>query len=309
MSEPNDLTITQFTPVDANGTFVATITGSTPGTRTLAANLVIHGQAHPLPQRALLNVVAGTVGTGTTTSTGLTAGTTTAGTTTAGTTTAGTTTAGTTTAGTTTAGTTTAGTTTAGTTTGSTTAGTTTGGSSTTTTGGGGPGPAAQVVSTPGANNGSATADGVTDIVVTTTVTDAFGAPVVGVTVTATGPAAVGFSPLSGLTDTNGEFITTVTSTQSGGQSITLTTDNGLFSSSTLTFVPGPTAAAQSTFTAAPSPRVADNVQAATLTITARDAYSNPVPSASVTFQSNGTGNTLAPTTGPTDTSGASRRR
>ena len=74
--------------------------------------------------------------------------------------------------------------------------------------------------------------------------------------------------------------------------------------SSTIGLAVGAVSAAQSTVAAAPASFLADSSDGVTVTVTARDIASNPVPGATVVIRVSGTGNTIAQPIVPTNASG-----
>ncbi|MGE5759742.1 MAG: Ig-like domain-containing protein, partial [Gemmatimonadota bacterium] len=85
---------------------------------------------------------------------------------------------------------------------------------------------------------------------------------------------------------------------------------NGLAgdTSSALTVVPGAVSAAQSSVSAAPAAIAASTgSSAATVTVTARDAFGNLVPGVTVSLAATGSGNTITPPPGPTDAAGVAK--
>lgn len=74
----------------------------------------------------------------------------------------------------------------------------------------------------------------------------------------------------------------------------------------TATATPGPVSAGKSGVSAAPATIIASGGSSrSTITVTARDAFDNPIPGAAVTLSATGTGNTLTQPTSPTGTSGS----
>ena len=73
----------------------------------------------------------------------------------------------------------------------------------------------------------------------------------------------------------------------------------------TATGTPGPVSASKSLVVAEPAQIVASTgTSASTITVSARDAFDNPIPGLAVTLSSTGTGNTLTQPTGPTGSDG-----
>ncbi len=145
-------------------------------------------------------------------------------------------------------------------------------------------------------------ADGLDTAHVTFVVRDAAGQPVPGQTVsfrTSGSPGDVLVQPL-GPTDASGLATGTIAATVAETKTIIATVDPGataldLAEQPLVTFVGDASnlSAALSGLAVAPASVVADGVDAATLTVTARDANGNPVPSISVLFQSSGSKNTV----------------
>ncbi|HEY6059917.1 MAG TPA: Ig-like domain-containing protein, partial [Gemmatimonadales bacterium] len=140
---------------------------------------------------------------------------------------------------------------------------------------------------------------------VTVTVKDANDQPVSGATVViaATGPGNTITQPAA-PTGPDGVAIGTLTSTAAGPKTLTVTV-NGLALSQqpVVTVVAGPPDANRSAVSAAPSAIVAGG-GAATIVVTVRDAFGNPVGGATVGLSASGTGNVLTQPAGPTDASG-----
>jgi len=140
---------------------------------------------------------------------------------------------------------------------------------------------------------------------VTVTARDAGGNPVAGATVTiaATGTGNVIVQPGP---PTNGSGVTTGTfsSTGAGQKTISAIASGVLISQKpTLTIVAGPVSASQTTVTANPA-SIESGSGAATIIVTARDAFANPVSGASVTLAASGSGVTLTQPSAPSDAAG-----
>ncbi len=159
--------------------------------------------------------------------------------------------------------------------------------------------------STVGSSTGSLVAStGSSSATITVTVRDDNNDPVsgVGVTLGATGtgnsftqPAATGANGT-----TSGSFSSTVAETKT----ITATVSGvALADQPQITVTPGPISGARSSVEASPG-TIQQGSGSATITVTARDAYDNPIAGAAVTLDATGSGNTLTPPAAPTDASG-----
>lgn len=149
-------------------------------------------------------------------------------------------------------------------------------------------------------------ANGISKSVLTLTARDAQGnlIPSVPVTLTSSGTNDL-FSPASGMTDASGVFTADFSSTRAEVKTVTATLGAGGVSlTADVTFNPGPPASGQTTLMAAPTTVIADGVQTATLTVTARDAQGNIVPNHWVQLGATGTQNVLQPSTGLTNANG-----
>ena len=169
-------------------------------------------------------------------------------------------------------------------------------------------GPVTAAQSTVSAAPGSVTANGVATSTVTVTLKDALSNPVSGKTVTLTksgGSSTI--TTISGVTNGSGVASFTVTDTvaESATYTATDTTDSVTVSqTATVTFTAGPVTAAQSTVTASPTSVTADGATAATVTVTLRDAQSNPVSGKTVTLAKSGGSSTITTLSGTTNASG-----
>ena len=154
------------------------------------------------------------------------------------------------------------------------------------------------------ASPSSVTADGVSDTMLTVTVKDALGNPVVGTAVTLSASGSDNaFGSLSGTTNASGVFTTTLASTLAQSETITAT-EGSVHETTNVTFVAGPPAAADSTITASPTSLTADGVSATTLTVKVEDAQGNPVGGSAVTLSANGSDNAFGTTSGTTNANG-----
>lgn len=142
---------------------------------------------------------------------------------------------------------------------------------------------------------------------VTVVIKDAFGNPIPGTSVTlaATGTGNTITQPL-GVTGSNGSARGSLSSTVAEVKVVTATA-NGipLAAQPSVTVSAGPVSATTSTVSAAPSSiQAGGGGFAATVTVTTRDAFANPVGGATVVLSVTGTGNTLTQPAGPTNASG-----
>lgn len=162
-------------------------------------------------------------------------------------------------------------------------------------------GAASATHSTLGVTGSPAVADGVQALTLTFTARDAFdnAVPAVAVSLAVSGTSNT-LAASSGSTDAQGRFVTTLTSTRAESKTITAT-----FGASSLqatgVFVAGAATQAQSTFTA-PTTLVAG--VSGTVTVLARDAFSNPVSGVAVSLSATGTGHTFGLASGTTGATG-----
>jgi protocatechuate 3,4-dioxygenase beta subunit len=158
--------------------------------------------------------------------------------------------------------------------------------------------------STVGASPTSLTA-GSGSATITVTVKDASGNPISGATVvlSATGSGNTLTQP-SGTTNASGVATGTFSSTGAGAKTVSATASGtAITQSASITVVPGPVSAAQSTVAAAPT-SIAMGTGTATITVTARDANGNPISGATVVLAATGGGNTLTQPSASTNASG-----
>jgi adhesin/invasin len=155
-------------------------------------------------------------------------------------------------------------------------------------------------------------ADLASSSLLTATLKDAFGNPLVGQTVVASVSGGTG-NQLSSIPSTNASGITTFTlaSSSTGTKTVGLTTPSGLGAlSATVAFVTpsipiNPPDPAQSSIQlSASSGIVADGVATTTVTVTLRDASGNPVVNQGLTLSVSGTSNSLGAVSGSTNASG-----
>jgi hypothetical protein len=146
---------------------------------------------------------------------------------------------------------------------------------------------------------------GASPATITVTVQDGTGTPLSGVTVllAASGTGNTLTQPAS-VTDANGTATGSLTSTVAEDKTITATADGVQLSSQpVLSVTAGAVDAAQSTVVAAPTSIVAGS-GTATITVTARDGYGNPVPNQAVSLTTSGTNYTLTQPASNTDAAG-----
>ena len=164
--------------------------------------------------------------------------------------------------------------------------------------------PISAATSTLVASPGSVTADGVSTTTLTVTVEDAHGNAVAGSAVTLLGSGtANSFGTVSGTTNANGVFTTTLASTLAQTETITAT-EGSVHESTSVTFNPGAPSATTSTLVASPGSVTADGVSTTTLTVTVEDAHGNLVPNAAVTLLGSGAGDVFGATSGTTNAQG-----
>ncbi len=166
------------------------------------------------------------------------------------------------------------------------------------------PGPVGASASVVDANTPT-TADGSPSIV-TITVTDQYGNPKPGVTVVLGCTGNAGHTNPGGPTDGSGQATGAVANTKA--ETVTVTATAGgvpLTDNAQILFVPGPVSAASS-LVAGVTPVVADGATQSQITITAKDAFDNPVSGVAATLGVNppGNGATLTQPPGLTDANG-----
>ncbi|HTR50246.1 MAG TPA: Ig-like domain-containing protein [Kofleriaceae bacterium] len=144
-------------------------------------------------------------------------------------------------------------------------------------------------------------ADGITRAMLTAHVTDAHGNAISGQSVAISAPSGT-LVPSTGTTDATGSFTATLSSTTVGTDTATATFTGGSTAMVTVTFTATAPSSTQSSIVASPAGGTAGTP--VTLTVTIRDASSNPVPNQALTLSASGTANTFGATTGTTDASG-----
>ncbi|MGH7567794.1 MAG: Ig-like domain-containing protein [Gemmatimonadales bacterium] len=138
---------------------------------------------------------------------------------------------------------------------------------------------------------------------ITVTARDGLGNPIAGATVLLAATGAGNTLAQPGPTNASGVATGTLTSTVAEGKTISATINGtGITPTAAVTVSPAAVSAAQSTVTAAPGSIEAGGVS--TITVTARDAFGNPIPGATVVLAATGTANSLTQP-GPTSSVGA----
>jgi hypothetical protein len=145
------------------------------------------------------------------------------------------------------------------------------------------------------ASPGTAPADGSTLVTVTATAEDANMNPIAGVAVSLSsmGGSSDVFAAATGTTDASGVFTTTVTSTLAESDVITASIGGHSFTT-TVEFTAGVLSQTNSSISASPSSVPADGTSTSTVTVTAKDAFGNPLSGATVALAPTGTGNTFS---------------
>jgi Bacterial Ig-like domain (group 1)/Bacterial Ig-like domain/FG-GAP-like repeat len=165
-------------------------------------------------------------------------------------------------------------------------------------------GPASAVTSSITATPATVTADGVSATTLTVTVEDAYGYLLPNAAVTLSGSGGSNsFGSISGTTNANGVFTTTLASTLAQTETITAT-EGSTQEQIAMTFVPGMASATTSRITASPGSVTANGVSTSTLTVTLQDAYGNLVPNAAVTLYGSGGSNSFGSISGTTNANG-----
>lgn len=110
--------------------------------------------------------------------------------------------------------------------------------------------------------------------------------------------------PEEGLSDENGVFATTLSSTRAETKNVDIQVRNETLASAVLSFVPGPPSPQTSSLVADESIRVANGQEESNLKFTLLDAHENPIPGAMVLFAGAGDRDSLEPSEGQTDAQG-----
>ncbi|MBI5831080.1 MAG: Ig-like domain-containing protein [Armatimonadetes bacterium] len=148
------------------------------------------------------------------------------------------------------------------------------------------------------ANRGQATADGADSVVLTATVSDAQGNPLMALAGTRLGLRVTGLAVSGGsfgMTSASGQAAAVVTSTRAGTAQFQLTVDGAAAGvPQQVVFVPGPADQARSSLVSDKSSARADGTDALTLTLTLRDAHDNPLPGVAASSLSTSVAGALA---------------
>ncbi|RYF48055.1 MAG: hypothetical protein EOO38_10930 [Cytophagaceae bacterium] len=124
-------------------------------------------------------------------------------------------------------------------------------------------------------------ADGVTTAAVQVTLRDAYDniVPNASLTLMASGGNTT-FAAVSGASDANGQYKTTVSSTQVQTQQISAALAGNVTLSTSVQFVAGPPVSSNSSLTVSPATQVANNSSDIVATLTLRDSLMHPVATA-----------------------------
>src|SRR5260221_6877371 len=148
------------------------------------------------------------------------------------------------------------------------------------------------------------TADGTSTTTPTVTVKDANGNAVAGTAVTLSGSGSSNsFGTISGTTNANGVFTTTLASTQAQNETITAT-EGSVQEHISVSFVAGGPSATTSSIVASLPTVTADGVSTTLLTVTVEDAHGNSVAGTAVTLSGSGSSNSFGAISGTTNASG-----
>jgi adhesin/invasin len=151
----------------------------------------------------------------------------------------------------------------------------------------------------------SVVADGVTTSFLIFNASDFYGNRVPGISISlSTSGSNNTFGAVSGVTDANGIFTTTLSSTVAQSENITISFSNQSLSIQQQ-FVPGPASLSRSSFVTNPSTQIADNNSIITGTLTLLDGQNNPISGVTPNFTASGSSNVVGGG-GPTSSSGKS---
>jgi adhesin/invasin len=153
--------------------------------------------------------------------------------------------------------------------------------------------------------NNNVTADGNAASTITVTVKDANNNPIPGQTVVLSVTGTGNSVSTPPVTDANGQTTATLASTTAETKTVHANVGaTSITQQPTVTFVPGPVSAANSTVTANPTNNLtADGTASSTITVGLKDANNNAVSGQTVTLSVSGTGNSLS-SPALTDTNG-----
>ena len=154
------------------------------------------------------------------------------------------------------------------------------------------------------ASSPTVTADGTSTTTLTVTVHDAHGNAVAGTAVTLSGSGSSNtFGAISGTTNANGVFTTTLASTLAQNETITAT-EGSVQEHTSVSFVAGAASATTSSLVASSPTVAADGTSTTTLTVTVEDAHGNAVAGTAVTLSGSGSNNTFGAISGTTNANG-----
>jgi hypothetical protein len=154
------------------------------------------------------------------------------------------------------------------------------------------------------------TADGVDSVTVTVVLMDEYGNPVPGQQVQLEATDTNGGNTISpaGLTDNNGEYVGTIKSTYAEMKTVQALVNGSfyVFETADVLFEAGPVSLTVSEIAIDKATVIADGTDAVAVTVTARDAFGNPVSGSTVTIDATDTnsGNSITQPVGVTGSSG-----
>ncbi len=148
------------------------------------------------------------------------------------------------------------------------------------------------------------TADGTSTTTLTVTVEDAHGNAVAGTAVTLSGSGSSNtFGAVSGTTNANGVFTTTLASALVQNETITAT-EGSVQEQTSVSFVAGGPSATNSSIVASSPTVTADGVSTTLLTVTVEDAHGHTVAGTAVTLSGSGSSNSFGTISGTTNANG-----
>lgn len=171
-------------------------------------------------------------------------------------------------------------------------------------------GPVDPLTSTLDASILNVTADGVDSVTITVGLVDEYGNPAAGhpVELEATDTGGGNIISAAGLTDANGEYVGTIKSTYAELKTVRALVDGSfyVFETIDILFEPGPVSLTGSEISVDKDTVTADGIDVVAVTVTARDAFLNPVGGRSVTIDATDTnnGNSITQPVGVTGSDG-----
>src|SRR5258708_7046498 len=154
------------------------------------------------------------------------------------------------------------------------------------------------------ASSPTVTADGTSTTTLTVTVEDAHGNAVAGTGVTLSGSGSSNtFGAVSGTTNANGVFTTTLASALVQNETITAT-EGSVQEQTSVSFVAGGPSATNSSIVASSPTVTADGVSTTLLTVTVEDAHGHTVAGTAVTLSGSGSSNSFGTISGTTNANG-----